>query len=85
MLFKAYPGTDLIKVIWMIPAREMWTQFRKGLLTENKTVIESIYAFLHNKAKLEAKEDDDLPDETIDQIYKEIAQKVKNKFIKGIK
>lgn len=73
MLFKAYPGTDMIKVIWMIPAREMWDQYTKGKLTENKTVSESIYDFENNRAKLEQKEEDDLSDEKIDQIYKEIS------------
>jgi hypothetical protein len=38
MLFKAYPGSDIIKVIWMLPAAELWGQYDKGLLTENKTV-----------------------------------------------
>ena len=67
MLFKAYPGTDLIKVIWMIPAPEMWSQYAKGLICENKTVSESIYDFKHNRKKLEEKESDDLTDEQIDR------------------
>ena len=77
MLFKAYPGTDTIKVIWMIPARELWASFEKGKLTENKTVYDSINHFRDAKHKLEAKEDDDLTDEQIDLIYKEISWKAK--------
>lgn len=73
MLFKVYPGTDTIKVIWMIPARELWDNFKKGKLTENKTISESIQAFNHQRAKLEAKEEDDLSDFQIDQIYREIS------------
>lgn len=73
MLFKAYPGTDVIKVIWMIPAKELWSQYAKGLLTENQTVSESIYNFQYNKNKLEAKEPDDLSDEQINAIYTEIS------------
>jgi hypothetical protein len=69
MLFKAYPGSDVIKVIWMIPARELWEQFEKGKLTENKTVWESIQAFQHNRKALEEPEVDDLTDEQIDAIY----------------
>lgn len=69
MLFKAYPGTDLIKVIWMIPPREMWEQYEKGKMTQNITVVESIYDFQHNREALEAKEDDDLPDQAIRKIY----------------
>ncbi len=73
MLFKAYPGTDLIKVIWMIPAREMWDQYTKGKLTQNQTISDSIYAFQHDRLRLEEKEDDDLSDEKVDAIYKEIS------------
>jgi hypothetical protein len=73
MLFKAYPGTDLIKIIWMIPDRAMWSQYKKGMLTENKTVCESIDDFTHNRAKLEAKEEDDLNDDEIAKIYTEIS------------
>lgn len=63
----------------MIPAPELWDQYTKGKITENETVCESIHLFKTDKAKLEAKEDDDLPDNKIDAIYKEIcknAQKI---------
>lgn len=74
MLFKAYPGTDVLKVLWMIPAEELWGQYGKGLMTENKIVSESIHDFKHNRAKLDRKEDDDLTDDQIDSIYKNISQ-----------
>ncbi len=74
MLFKGYPGTDLVKVIWMIPAREMWEQYEKGKLAENQTVVESLHAFQYDREKLEAKEEDDLSDEEIDRIYSEISK-----------
>lgn len=73
MLFKAYPGTDLIKVIWMIPAVELWEQYEKGKLTENKTVYDSIQAYKLNRNSLEKKEDDDLSDEKIDDIYRQMS------------
>ena len=77
MLFKAYPGTDLIKVIWMIPARELWGQYGKGLMTQNKTVSDSIYDFQHNRKKLEEREDDDMTDEQIDAVYRELSLSAK--------
>lgn len=81
MLFKAYPPSDNIKVIWIIPAREMWEQFTKGKMTENKTVCDSIYDYLHDIEKLEAPEEDDLPDSEIDMIYREISRgNKKSKF-----
>jgi len=77
MLFKAYVGTDQVKVIWIIPEREMWEQYKKGNITESKVIVESIHDFEHNRAKLEAKEDDDLPDEVIDNIYRAMATHAK--------
>lgn len=74
MLFKAYPGTDMIKVIWMIPDRPLWPQFRKGNLTQSCTICESIHAFENDRQRLEAQEPDDLSDEAIDKIYQEIAR-----------
>jgi hypothetical protein len=73
MLFKAYPGTDNVKVIWMIPSRELWDQYAKGKLTENNMVSESIYNFQHHKDLLEKPEEDDLSDKEIDEIYKQIS------------
>lgn len=72
MLFKAYPGKEDIKVIWMIPDRAMWAQYQIGNVTENRTVLDSIHDFEFNRSKLEQKEEDDLNDEQIDAIYKEI-------------
>lgn len=84
MLFKVYPGTDIVKVIWMIPTRELWGQYRRGYLTENQLVAESIHDFQFNRKKLEQKEDDDMSDEEIDNVYKEIstgAQSRKKQFV----
>ena len=78
MLFKAYPNTDMIKVIWMIPQKELWNQFRPEKMTYNPTVWESINKFLYNQSMLDRKDPDDLDDKTIDAIYKEISQKAKH-------
>lgn len=77
MLFKGYPGSDNVKILWMIPAREMWDQYSKGKMLENKTVVESINMFKTDPAKLEMKEDDDLPDVVIDRIYREMSMNAK--------
>lgn len=85
MLFKAYPGTETIKVIWMIPSEELWGQYGKGLMTENKIVSESIHDFNHNRAKLEQKEDDDLTDAQIDSVYQNLSRGAKtNKKISNL-
>lgn len=79
MLFKAYPGKDTLKVIWLIPKSEMWHMYEQGKITENKTVSESIYNFRHFRKFLDSKEDDDYSDEKIDSIYEEISREAKKK------
>jgi hypothetical protein len=74
MLFKAYPGTDLIKIIWMIPARELWGQYQKGKITQNETVWQSIFDFCNNRDELNKSESDDLSDSEILTIYRELNQ-----------
>lgn len=76
MLFKGYPGTDTIKIIWMLPAREMWAQYEKGKVTENDVVMSSISEFQSNREELEKREEDDLSDQEIDDIYKQIASDI---------
>lgn len=77
-LFKVYPGTDIVKTIWIIPKRELWNQYRPGNVTEANPIIhESINAYRNHREKLEAPEDDDLSDEAISAIYAQIAQSAK--------
>jgi hypothetical protein len=73
MLFKVYPGTDLVKVIWMIPDRVMWEQYKKGNVTESEIITESIHLFQTDRALLEAPEPDDLTDGEIAKIYEEVS------------
>jgi hypothetical protein len=77
MLFKAFPGTEYVRVIWIIPARELWEQFEKGKVTASKTIIESIDKFLNHREQLESKDEDDLSDEQISAIYTNIARGAK--------
>lgn len=78
MLFKAFPGSDMVKVIWMIPSRELWDQYTIGKLLENKTVCDSIHDFQFNREELERNDPDDLSDEHVDAIYKEISMQSKH-------
>lgn len=73
MLFKAYPSQDIVKVMWILPVRELWGQFEKGKMTENELIMKCVDKFLNAREELEAREDDDLADETIDAIYRELA------------
>lgn len=81
MLFKAYPPGDNIRIIWMIPQRELWGQYKKGNMTEHEHVCWSINKFENDPAMLEAKEEDDLPDEKINYIFSQISINKKNQKI----
>lgn len=59
MLLKAYPGSDVTKVIWILPPREMWESFKQGTMFENTLILRSIKAFEKDKHELEAPEPDD--------------------------
>lgn len=74
MLFKAFPHTDNIHVIWIIPKRELWDNYGPGQLCENKLVWESIQAFQHDRMKLEQADADDLSDTAVNKIYEAIAR-----------
>lgn len=63
MLFKAYPGTDNVRPIWIIPARELWGQYDKDKMTQQNFVAQSIFDFINNRELLEKIEDDDLTEE----------------------
>lgn len=73
MLFKYYPKTDQIKIIWIIPARELWEQYAKDNLTADKIVSESIHDFRNNPGKMELPEDDDLTNDQVNAIYTQIS------------
>lgn len=79
MLFKAYPGTDTLKIIWIIPTRELWGQYEKGKVTSNEMIHNSIQEFQHHRKRLEQNEEDDFDDEKINQIYKELACEARRK------
>jgi hypothetical protein len=82
MLFKAYPPTDKIKIIWMIPDRALWPNFKQKMITEQAEVSRSIHQFQYNRKELEKNEPDDLQDELINQIYTEMAINQKAKLLK---
>jgi hypothetical protein len=74
MLFKGYPGSDNLKIIWIIPQRELWPSFEKGKMTEDPLIWKSIHDFQFNPEILEEPEDDDLTDQQIKGVYLELAR-----------
>lgn len=76
MLFRAYPPGDNIKIIWMIPAPELWEQFQKNKLTQNEVICDSIemYKSPEGRAKLEGIEEDELPEYVVRGIMLEMGR-----------
>jgi hypothetical protein len=79
MLFKAYPGSDVVKIMWMIPDRSLWEQYEKDKMTGDSVIYESIQTFKNNSRKLAEPESDDLNDEQIDSIYQSISANASRK------
>lgn len=73
-LFRAVSHTDNIEVIWMIPAMEMWSQYKTGNVTEHEIVNWSIDQYLTNKKFMEKRDVEDLPEEKCKQLLKELIE-----------
>lgn len=82
MLFRYFPTTDTIEILWMIPQEELWEQYDKGLMTGNEIIYESIQDFKQNPRKLEVREEDDLPEDKVRAIYKQIENRKSFKLLK---
>lgn len=77
-LFRAVSKTDEIEVCWLLPPRELWNQYRQGNITEDNTVLWSINEFETNRKQMSKAAHDDLTDEKIKIIYKQIVQNKEN-------
>lgn len=72
-LFRVQSHTDLLDTIWFLPPQEMWKQFQKGNMLEGDHISISIWNFRNRKKELEMPHEDDLPEERIREIYRQIA------------
>jgi len=79
MLFKWICGTDNLRIIWLLPDRHLWPQYKKGNVTGHDITEWSIKQFETNRGHLEASEEDDLSDEEIDRIYLELSLDARHK------
>lgn len=71
-LFRFKSHSDIGEVCWLLPANELWGQHKEGNVTESEIVQWSIAQFKTNKAALEAPDPEDLSDERIKSIYRQI-------------
>jgi len=76
-LFRATSNTDIVEICWLIPPREMWPQYEKGKVCESNWTAWSIDQFKNNREFLEKPLADDLPDQKIEAIYREIEYNMK--------
>lgn len=79
-LFRAQSKTDLLEIIWLLPPRELWSQYERGKVTESDEVQISIYNFKNHKEQLEAPHEDDWPEEKIRKKLLEIEAQFKLKI-----
>ena len=71
-LFRATSNSDIVQVIWLLPPREMWGQYKEGNVTEGNEVSWSINQFINNRKELEKPHPDDMPEERAKLILKSI-------------
>lgn len=74
-LFRALSKSDIVEIIWMLPPRELWSQYQKGLVTESQDIITSIHNFLYYRKELEKPHKDDFSEEKIKSILEKIQRK----------
>lgn len=67
-LYKVYPGTDIIKVMWIIPPREMWNVYQFGNLFENSLIAQCCWEFDNDRGTLEKPEEGDPPPQIAQEI-----------------
>jgi hypothetical protein len=53
-LFLCNKNTDVIQIIWMIPKREIWNEYKPGQMTHNENVWVSIQNFIHFRDEMNA-------------------------------
>jgi hypothetical protein len=59
LLMKAYPGSDILKIMWILPVRELWPSYEKEKLFENPLIKSYLDLFDQNKEMLCEPEPDD--------------------------
>jgi len=75
-LFRAESGTDRMEICWLLPPRETWGQYSRGMITENEMVLWSIDQFVNHRARLELPFADDFTDDIVRNIYIQVAKEM---------
>lgn len=84
VLLKLYPRNQSIKVFWIIPRTEFWSEFlNESAMFFDPFIAGCIMEFTTNKFALAKKEDDDFDDERINEIYRNL-KKIKKEVVQSI-
>jgi hypothetical protein len=79
-LFRAVSNTDVLEICWMIPPKEMWSQYEDGNITESKEIQWSIDQYLNHREDLAKPFSDDFPKERINEILLDIAKEMEEEI-----
>lgn len=73
MLFKLYPDTGEVKTMWVLPDDRIWEQFAPRMISYHETIWISIQNYRHHRLELSKPEPDDLTEEEIAKVYRELS------------
>ena len=73
-LFRAISHTDNIQIVWMIPPREHWEQYKQGNVTEQNICLWSINMFQYGNTRKQLSEPnpEDIPEQMAKNIMRAI-------------
>lgn len=71
MLIRVFPTQpDIVKMIWMIPQRELWDQYAKGFVCDDPFILECIHRYINDPVSfLEPDEYDISPEKARDILF----------------
>jgi len=83
-LFLCRKGSDVVQIIWLLPKRELWDQFKPGQMCFNENIWVSIQNFLHHKERLSAPDEGGPTERDVEHFRKVISEEAhKNKVKKN--
>ncbi len=83
-LFRVKRDSTDVEVYWILPPEELWGQNKKGNITEDEIISESINKFKNNKSEMSLPHPEDLPLEKVKEIIVSICNKRKAKGFQPI-
>lgn len=73
-LFRAFKGSDIVEIVWILPKLELWEQFAPGKMTHNQDVWTSILNFKYHRKELEYPQDGDMNEKERDEFRRIIRE-----------